>query len=129
MKSGTFRIVLFSTLIVGLTLFQSCYYDVEEELYPSSGNCDTTDVTYSGFVVQTLESFCYTCHSQSAGPSNGNVILEGYSSLKVYVDNGALVGSISHSSDFSAMPKFGSKLSDCTINKISAWVNMGAPNN
>jgi len=115
--------------MVGLSLFQSCYYDVEDELYPSSAICDTTDVTYSGFVVQTLESFCYTCHSQAAGPSNGNVILEGYNSLKVYADNGKLVGSISHSSGFSSMPQGGSKLSDCTISKISAWVDMGAPNN
>jgi cytochrome c5 len=112
-----------------IVFIAGCYYDVEEELYPSSSSCDTSDVTYSGFVKTTMESFCYVCHSTTAGPSNGGVILEGYNNIKVYVDNGKLLGAIKHESGFSAMPQGGSKLSDCTIKKIEAWVDSGAPNN
>ncbi len=123
------KFYLYSFSIVVISILSGCYYDVEEELYPSSSNCDTSSVTYSGFVKTTMESFCYVCHSTTAGPSNGGVVLEGYNEIKVYVDNGELLGAIKHESGFSAMPQGGSKLSDCTIRKIEAWVAAGAPNN
>ncbi len=117
--------ILFTLIII---FFSGCYYDVAEELYPSS-SCNTADVSYSGFVDPTMKSFCYVCHSTTSGPANGNIILEGYSNIKVYVDNGKLVGAIKHDSNFSPMPQGGSKLSDCTIAKIESWVAAGAPNN
>ena len=124
------RSVLFLCSLLAALTISGCYYDVEEELYPSSSNCDTSAVTYSGFVKTTMESFCYVCHSQTAGPSSGGgIVLEGYNEIKAYVDNGKLLGAIRHDQGFSPMPKSGSKLSDCTISRIEAWVNAGAPNN
>jgi hypothetical protein len=119
-------------VIIGILilLIHGCYYDVEEELYPADVACDTSAVTYSGFVVQTLESFCYVCHNQVNGPSiGGGVVLEGYNELKTYVDNGKFIGAINHETGFSEMPRGGSKLTDCTINKIETWVSNGALNN
>ncbi len=105
----------------------SCYYDVEEELYPSL-ECSTADVTYSGVVEPLIRSNCYSgCHS--AASNAGNHTLEGYAKLKSYVDNGKLMGAIKHSAGFSPMPKNSAKLVDCNIEKIQAWIDAGAPNN
>ena len=110
-----------------LTAFASltgCYYDNKQDLYPSVTSCDTTGVTYSGKVVSIIQSQCYSCHSASTGL--GNVVLEGYSNLKAYADNGKLVGVIEHSPGFSPMPQGASKMSDCEIAVIKKWIADGA---
>jgi hypothetical protein len=109
--------------------FFSCSYDNEEDLY---GNeiCDTSSVTYSKTIKPVLTSNCYSCHSTSNAPSFGSGIkLENYDDLMVQVNNGKLVGAITHSPGYSAMPQGGVKLDDCTIEKIVTWINSGAPNN
>ena len=109
-------------------LFSGCYYDVEEELYPSTGQmCDTSAVTYSLSVEPIISSNCYVCHSAAA--AQGGVILDDYNSLKAYADAGTLLGVLRHESGFSPMPQGGSKLSTCTIAVIEKWVNDGSPNN
>ena len=107
---------------------QGCYYDIEEELYPSNGTtCDTSAVTYSGTIKSILNESCISCHSVAS--AQGNVVLEGYSLLKVYVDDGSFLGSVSHGAGYSPMPKGGNKLSDCKILQIQTWIASGAPNN
>ncbi|NUO03163.1 MAG: hypothetical protein HUU01_21340 [Saprospiraceae bacterium] len=103
-----------------------CYYDVEEDLYPEV-NCTTENQSYANDIVPILQTNCYVCHGQGIGL--GNVTLEGYNNLKVYADNGKLVGVISHDSRFPAMPQGAAKLSACNISKITQWVTDGAPNN
>lgn len=103
-----------------------CYYDVEEDLY-GPVICTTENQSYVHDVVPIIQNNCYVCHAQ--GVNLGNVTLEGYNSLKVYVDNGKLVGVINHSSGFPQMPQGASKLSDCNISKIEAWIDQGALNN
>ena len=79
-------------LFLALAGFQSCYYDVEEELYPASSavQCDTLNSTYTLKVLPIISTYCYNCHG---GTSNqGNVNLDGYNNLKVYVNNGKLFG-------------------------------------
>ena len=106
-----------------------CYYDKEDILYPG-GNCDTSNVTYSTTVSGIMTANCNVCHSTSSANANGGGIqLDSYTKLKVYVDNGKLMGSINHAGGYSPMPKNATKLSNCDISKIQAWVNAGAPNN
>ncbi len=107
--------------------FSSCYYDVEDELYPSSGACDTLNITYSQTIAPLINSNCNSCHSASS--AQGNVVLDTYAALKTYADNGKLLGVINHSSGYSPMPKNQSKLSTCNISKITIWINQGTPNN
>ncbi len=107
-------------------LIGSCYYDVEEELYPTLG-CNTANVTYGGVVEPLLKSKCYKCHD--AANNNGNITLEGYNNLKKYVDSGQLLGAIKHSLGYSQMPKNEGQLVDCNIQKIEVWVNDGALQN
>lgn len=104
----------------------SCYYDVEEEIYPTL-ECVTENVSYSGVILNIVTNNCYSCHN--AASNFGNVTLEGYAALKTYVDNGKLLGVIRHESGFSPMPQNQAQLVECNIAKIEAWVNAGAPNN
>jgi hypothetical protein len=116
--------------LVGLIYFSSCYYDVEQELYPNQGTCDTSNVSLSGVVRPILQDECYVCHSVSASGSLGaGINLETYSNLKAQVDNGKLLKSIKHESGASPMPKGSSaKIDACKILKIQTWIIRGAKN-
>lgn len=117
------KISLLLCLLFGVS---ACYYDVEEELYPTT-ECETNEVTYSAVVLPIIDNNCYACHD--AANNFGGIILESYEELKPYVDNGSLLSVIRHESGFSPMPKNRAKLLDCDIAKIEEWINQGAPNN
>jgi len=113
-----------SVLVVGM-LFPCCYYDKEDTLYPFL-KCDTTHVTYSQTIVPILSANCYICHSASSTESN--VKLDSWAGVQVYALNGKLMASINHTGPF-PMPKGGSMLDMCSIEKIQRWVENGAPDN
>ena len=103
-----------------------CYYDVEEEIYPKT-DCLTENITYSLDIVPVLQSNCYVCHGQ--GINLGGITLEGYNSLKTYVDNGSFLGAIKHNAGYSPMPQGSPQILDCQIAKIEQWIQDGALNN
>lgn len=115
-------------MLMGMVVITSCYYDVAEELYPPT-TCVTDNMSLQNNIVPIFERNCYVCHSTTNGPNNGNVILESYTELIKYVNNGQLVGAINHESGFSFMPKNAAKMGECDISKIEQWVLDGAPNN
>jgi hypothetical protein len=117
--------VLFIFILALGMLFPSCYYDKDETLYPFL-KCDTSHVTYSQTIVPILSANCLVCHG-SANPQGG-VILDSWTSIQVVVTNGKLIPAIDHTGPFQ-MPKGGSMLEECTIEKIKRWVANGAPNN
>lgn len=120
-------IIKYLILLITVTiLLSACYYDTEEDLYGSS-SCDTQDISFANDVQPLLMRNCYVCHD--AANNFGNVTLEGYTNTKEYVDNGRLLGSITHTSGFAPMPNNGPKLLDCDIEKIQVWADAGAPNN
>lgn len=118
--------IIILSLIANVFIWQGCYYDVEEELYPG-GNCDTTNIQYSLHITPILNASCIACHSNIL--ASGGVILDNYTDVKKYADSGQLVGCVQHQSGFKPMPQGQQKLSQCTLDKISAWVAAGAPNN
>lgn len=119
-------------LVLPLVFFilSGCYYDSEEALYGTPNTvCDVTVTKFSTEVKPILQSSCLTCHSNSAASGSGaGIKLQDYADVKTQVSNGKLVGSIQHSSGFSAMPKGGGKLSDCNILVINTWISKGALN-
>lgn len=125
MSKMTIRLIIKCTLATVLFVFNSCYYENEEELYP--GGCQTDDVTYSGAVLPIIQTNCYRCHD--AQNNQGGVTLEGYDKLKFYVDNGRLLGAIRRETGFSPMPQDAAQLSDCSIQQIASWAADGAPDN
>jgi cytochrome c5 len=122
-----FKLIFLSLVL--LTLYYSCYYDNEELLYPQvSSNCDTTNVTYKSSVSTILGNYCYSCHSNSVASSyGGNIKLQDYADVKSNINR--VYGAIMHQNGYSAMPKGGSKLSDCSIQTIKIWMDAGSPNN
>lgn len=108
-------------------VLSSCLYNNEEELYPDEAGCQTDDVSYSADVLPILQTNCYRCHD--AKTHEANITLEGYANVKVYADNGSLLGAISWDSGFSPMPQDAGKLNDCLISQIESWINSGAPDN
>lgn len=121
--------------ISGLAIFAlSCSKSSEDTMTPQDpdpvpGNCDTANMKYSANVVPILSANCYSCHGASNSSGSGGIVLEGYSKIKPYAENGTLVGVITHASGFVAMPFGGGKLSDCNINKIRSWINNGTQDN
>lgn len=108
--------------------FHSCYYDVEEELYPAAGStCDTTNVTYNATIKPIIDANCNNCHSQAL--AQGGVILETYAQVKDYALTGTLAGVIKQEAGFSPMPQGGAKLNDCSIAKLDKWISSQYPEN
>lgn len=92
-----------------------------------TGGCDTTNFTYSGAVRIMNDTYCKGCHNPAS--LGGGIDLSTYASLKVQAANGKYLGSIKHSIGFFAMPKGGSKLSDCQIRQVEKWIQAGMQNN
>lgn len=117
-----------------LTGLSSCYNDNFETLYPSNVTpCDTTNVTYSGVVSPIFMTNCASasgCHKKADAPGSAGVALDNYTDAKDAVLNKNVLQAINHEPGYSAMPKDrAQKLDACTIQKITIWKNLGAPNN
>ena len=59
----------------------------------------------------------------------GGIELATYGELRVYADNGYLVGNVTHAAGYIGMPYGLPKLPACEMNTIVAWVNQGKKNN
>jgi hypothetical protein len=112
-------------IIIILIMFgYSCTNKNEETLYPNSGSCDTTNVTFSQTLQPIFNTNCIVCHSGVNAPLN--VHLDSYAGVKIVADKGLLKG-VLNGSPFQ-MPPSG-RLDDCLILKIENWVNKGSLNN
>lgn len=89
--------------------------------------CDTTKFAFAAQVKPLIDLKCKGCHS-GAFPSGG-IPLATHSEIKTQADNGKLLGTITHSNGFKAMPQGTAKMPDCEITIIRKWVLAGAPNN
>src|SRR5688500_7681484 len=59
----------------------------------NAGACDTTNITYSGFVAPLLTTNCVGCHS--GGAPSGGISLNSHAGVKTVALNGRLFGAIS----------------------------------
>ena len=123
--------ITFALSILGLTvvLFSSsgCYYDHAQDLAVNV-TCDTTSPTYTLRVAPIISSRCAGCHSQQFNSSN--ILLDTYETLSAYAGNGGpLLPDIKQTPGtiFNPMPKSSSKISDCDIAIIEAWIHAGKP--
>ncbi len=117
----------FSYVFITICLFiGGCTYDNEIDLYGTT-ECITEQMSYQDDILPIISENCYQCHS--AAQNFGNVTIEGFDAFTVYVDNGSIIGSITHAPGFSPMPKNRAKLIDCEIEKVMAWIEQGALNN
>jgi hypothetical protein len=89
------------------------------------GACETVNVKYSAFVQPLIQAKCQGCHSGSA--PQGGVNLSTYTNVKTLALNGKLYAAVTRTTNW--MPNGGAKLDDCTLDKLKAWVDAGAPEN
>lgn len=120
--------------LIAMFIAAGCYNDKADKLYPEPGTpggstCDTANISYSATVKPVVDQYCGLsgCHD-AATPSFG-YDLTTYAGLKMAHTNGRLLGAIHQQTGFQPMPKGMSKMSDCNLNKITAWVNQGTLNN
>ena len=92
------------------------------------GPCDSTNVSYLNVIKPILQNKCVGCHTTGTS-TNGFVGLSNYAGVQAIAQSGELLGSITHASGYSAMPKSAPKLNICEIGKIRNWVSEGAQNN
>lgn len=118
--------IFFSTLLALAFVFQGCYYDNEETLYPVSG-CDTTNITYSKTITSIMSSKCNTCHNVSI--ASGGVVTENYAGLSVVAANGKLWNAVKWIDNISNMPQGQDQLPECDLTKIDLWIKAGFPEN
>jgi hypothetical protein len=123
---GLGRIYIPGILFILVAWILSCENQNEEDLFRSN-DCDTSQVSYSGYIEPLFDSQCYRCHSDA------NLIapfsLEGYDNVSMLVSNGQLFGALNHVQGYQAMPRGRPKLPDCDLAKINSWIREGAPNN
>ena len=91
-----------------------------------SSGCDSSVFTYSGAVAVIMSTYCVGCHNPNS--LGGGIDLSNYTGAKAAA-LGRMMGSINHTSGYSAMPKGGNKLSDCQILQIQKWIQAGTLNN
>ena len=111
-----------------MAFFIGCSKQSEDKLAPPVP-CDTVNVSYQNQVVPILQENCYPCHGNGSTAGSGGINLNSYVNLKVYADNGYLVGNVRHDPGYNGMPYGKPMLPSCEINTIVAWVHHGAINN
>jgi mono/diheme cytochrome c family protein len=123
MTGSNFMKTVIALLI--LIVFSGCQYEKVEKISPVGTQCDTSNVSYKDDIREILKSQCGNCHT--SGSPDGGYRLDNYEGVKA--SSSRLVGVVKHSSGFSAMPKGGNKMDDCSIQKIEKWVQEGAQDN
>ena len=104
----------------------ACSSDKYQNIKPvSTDSCSTTNLSYAADIRPILEAKCDNCHSDANSGSGGGIVLDNYNAVK------ALGSSIQNrvslpNNDGSFMPKGGSSIGTCKIDKISAWINQGS---
>jgi len=120
-KYGFLVVLLLSSSLI---MF-SCGDDDDDD---EPGTCTTEGLTYGNYAEDFLINNCSTlggCHVEANKDGIGS--FETYEDAKELVDRGRIIGAINHQDGFSNMPKGEEKLDDCSIDKLTAWVNDGAP--
>lgn len=102
----------------------TCYYDSEEDLYPSPGGpCDTLNVSFAASVKPMLRDNCLSCHSNANSSFGGGVKLEALADVRSR--SALILPAINHTGRI-PMPPAG-KLSTCNIDLFRIWVRKGMP--
>ena len=117
-----------STLIaLGMLLVVACSDDDDANGRDNGNgdvNCETDALSYTDDIKPIIDANCATagCHAANTSRPMGT-----YESVRDYALDGSLVTRINLPvSNPQSMPPTG-PLDDCTIEKIEAWVNDGAP--
>ncbi len=121
-----------------LVLLGSCYNDKADKLYPASSatnTCDTTTIKYSTDIQPIINQYCAIngCHNTSGDATTGNRDYTIFATVQSEATQSLILNDINGNPGQirgqNSMPLNLPALSSCDINKITRWVNEGAPNN
>ena len=115
-------------VVLMLVIFSGCYTDNYESLY-NNGGCKVDSVAYSGNIKDIFTQNCALSGCHNTATHQSGVILDTYTGAHAAATGTRLIGAITHASGYFPMPQNANKLNDCTINQITRWATMGAPNN
>lgn len=87
--------------------------------------CDSANATYSAHIQPIMQRACTGCHS-GVSPSGG-VDLSVRSNVVAQAREGFLLGTMSHSPSYAAMPPSGPRVSDCDLAMVRQWIARGMP--
>jgi len=118
------RILILTSVIIGMSFIQSCYYDNGDLI--GGLVCDTTSISYSNQVREILDNNCMECHD-AGGISS--LKFENYDQVFIVAQSGQLLGSIKHEDPYEPMPRNKPQLNPCLIRQIEIWIEEGANNN
>jgi hypothetical protein len=118
-----YKQIIIALLVTAATI-TGCKYEKIEPV--TTCNIPET-VSFATNVAPVIQSNCFSCHNN--GFRLGNVSLEGFANVKAVAQSGKLLGVITHSAGFPAMPKGAAKLNACDIKTIEKWVQSGSQNN
>lgn len=127
------RLSFLGAIVISLLVLSCSKSNEETQQQNTNGNtggnntCDTVNMKYAANILPIIQANCYSCHGN--GLSQNGVSLDSYDKVKTQVNNGNLIGVITHATGYPPMPQGAAKLSDCNINKIRSWINRGALNN
>ena len=128
---GMKKLMLVAVLLL---ILGSCYNDKYDKLYPRPATtCDTTTIKYSADIAPIITANCAIsgCHNTAGNAVTGGLDYTIFTVLQGNALNGSVVSDINGlpTRGHNAMPLNLPKLPACDINKITRWVNEGAPNN
>jgi len=133
------RLLSICTIFAAVIGLGACYNDKSDKLYPNSTGtittCDTNvTISYANDILPIISSNCYSpgngCHD-ATGSSTSGYNYTTYAALAGNAADGSLVSDINFAPTrgHNDMPKNGTQLPACDIEKISRWVNEGYPDN
>lgn len=115
-----------------LFLFALCFLILsceKDEDILASFDCTNIEPTYDLEIKAILNRDCARsgCHSSSS--QAGGINLGSYMAAETESSKPRFLGAINQLSDYEAMPRSASKLSDEDIKLITCWVDNGSPEN
>lgn len=113
-------------LLFGMTTFAIISCSDDDGPQDPGDTCQTDGLTYTNYAAELINSNCATsgCHSEGTVTT---FEMHNFETVSISVGFNRIIGSINHDEGFSPMPKLAEKLSDCNIEKMTAWIRDGAP--
>lgn len=89
-------------------------------------DCDTQNVSFNNDISSIIANNCASCHSGT--DPNGGILLTNYSEISSLAASGYLMNVLLATNGAAQMPPSGA-LDNCSIDKITKWIDNGTPNN
>lgn len=102
-------------LILVVSVCSACYYDVKEELQPT---------TYVEDIAPIIQSNCYSCHN--INNPRGGISYESFEDVVFSIEKGTFTECIEYQEGYFPMPP-SQPLSTTQLQQIKTWIKINKP--